>query len=172
MTTMEFLKFVFLIGILGLVHLNIKAQPTHDPGTEKPVFEKIIYHSSHCYGTCPKIDLEIDSNLCIILKREFWKAKGVNDRHGSGNFKGKITPKVYFDLVANLITCDYINLKFPPILCCDGVITTIIVYANGKKTILESMTPPEKARKLISFLYDLGTQLAIPLTTEEIKIEE
>jgi hypothetical protein len=34
------------------------------------------------------------------------------------------------------------------------------------------MTPPEKARKLISFLYDLGTQSALPPTTEDIKIEE
>lgn len=169
---MEFLKFVFLFGILGLLHLNIKAQPTDNPDDKKLVFEKLIYHSSRCYGTCPQIDLEIDSNLNIALKREFWKRKGVRDKRMSGSFKGKIKSGVYNNLVAHLIACDYINLKFPPILCCDAVITTIIVYANGKRTILESMTPPENAQKLISFLFALGTQLTIPLSAEEIKIGE
>ena len=165
-------KLVFAIGVIGLIHLNLNAQPTRTSSNEQLTVEKIIYHSSHCNGTCPQIDLEIDSNGNIFLKREFWKGKGVTDKHRSGNIEGKIGPKTYFNLVANLIASDFTSLKFPPIFCCDGIITTIIIYANGKRTILKSMTPPEKARKLISALYDIGTHVDIPPTTKEIKLEE
>jgi hypothetical protein len=165
-------KIAILVGMLGLMTSKLKAQPTAGLSYEKLVFEKIIYHSSHCNGTCPQIDLEIGSSRTFLLKRDIWKNKGVADNHKSGAFKGKIDPTGYFNLVCILISSDYTNLKFPSVLCCDGAITTIIIYANGKRTILKSMTPPEKARKLISFLYDLGTQSALPPTTEDIKIEE
>ena len=169
---MGYLKFVALVGILGLINASPKTKPIVGPGKDKLIFEKIIYHSSHCYGTCPGIDLQIDSNRIITLKRDVWKAKGVTNIPESGSFKGRLDPKAYFNLIAILISSDYVNLKFPPVDCCDGVITTIVVYANGKRTILKSMTPPEKARKLISFLHDLGMQSGIPPTTEEIKIDD
>jgi hypothetical protein len=52
------------------------------------------------------------------------------------------------------------------------LVTTIIIYANGKQIILKLITTPEKAQELISFLQNLGMQSAIPPTTEEIKINE
>ena len=165
-------KFIFLIGLICLGHLNLKAQAENTSGDQKLIFEKIIYHSGQCNGICPEIDLEIDSNNNVLLKKSIWKEKGLIDNHKSGNFKGKIDPKTYFNLMANLIASDYSNLKFRPVFCCDGVITTIIIYANGKRVALSSMTPPEKALRLISFLHDLATQLNIPPTTEEIKMEE
>jgi hypothetical protein len=165
-------RFALLFGVLGFINSNLKAQPMPGTGNEKLIFEKIIYHSSHCNGTCPLIDLEIDSNRTTLLRLDIWKGKGVTDKHKSGTFKGKIEPKTYFNLIAILIGSDYANLKFPPEFCCDAVVTTIIIYANGKRTTLKSMTPPEKAHKLISCLYDLGTKSDLPPTTEEIKIEE
>lgn len=141
------------------------------PNHGQLVFEKLIYHSGHCNGACPQIDLEIDSNNNVLLKREFWKGKGVIDNHRSGNFKGKIEPKTYFSLITTLIASNYIDMKFPPVFCCDAPITTIIIYANGKRTYLSSMTPPENAHRLIASLYDLATKLEIPSTSEEIKLE-
>lgn len=157
--------------MLALINSNLKAQPTIPPGSEKLIFEKIIYHSSHCNGTCPQIDLEIDSNRTFLLKLDIWKGKGVTDDHKSGTFKSEIDPKTFFNLFANLIASDYTNLKFPPEFCCDGVVTTLIIYANGKRTMLKSMTPPAKAHQLISFLYNLGINSRIPPTTDEINIE-
>jgi hypothetical protein len=79
---MNFLRIAFLTQILALITPNLKAQPTTT--SEKLVFEKIIYHSTHCNGTCPQIDLEIDSSNDVLLKREIWNGKGVVDNHRSG----------------------------------------------------------------------------------------
>jgi hypothetical protein len=49
--------------------------------------------------------------------------------------------------------------------------TTILIYANGKRTILKSMTPPERARELIAFLLDVGMHSAIP-STAKFQIDE
>ena len=115
--------------------------------------------------------MEIDSNNDVLLKREFWKGKGEIDKRRSGKFKGKIAAETYSQLITTLIASDYSNLDFPPVFCCDLPITTIIVYANGKRTQLSSMTPPEKARKLTDLLYSLSTTLNIPTTTEEFNLE-
>lgn len=160
-----------LIGMLGLINSNLNARGTNGPGSQKFVFSRIIYHSTHCNGTCPQIDLEIDSSGNVLLKREFWKAKGEVEDHGSGSFKGKIDPKTYFDLIATLIKSDYSKLKFPPEFCCDASVTTIIIYANGRRTRLSSMSPPADAYSLISFLHDLATKIKIPPTADKINLE-
>src|ERR1700743_1477205 len=116
---MQQAKFVFLIGLMVLIHLHLKAQQTNgfdsrglsDSG--RMIFEKIIYHSGHCNGTCPQIDLEIDSNGVILLKRDIWSKKGVTDPRKSGNFKGKIDPETYFGLCTRLFASDYAHLEFP-----------------------------------------------------------
>jgi hypothetical protein len=97
---------------------------------------------------------------------------GVTDRRHSGACKGKIDPGRFTTLIAKLNSSDFTNLTFPSVDCCDGAVTTLIIYANGKRTFLKSMTPPEKAQKLISFLYVLGTQSAISSKTVEVNIEE
>jgi hypothetical protein len=44
--------------------MTTEAQMT-DTITKYPVLEKIIYHAAHCNGTCPALDLEIDSNYGV-----------------------------------------------------------------------------------------------------------
>jgi hypothetical protein len=139
---------------------------------EPLVLEKVIFHTGQCYGTCPQIDMEIDSNYNVMLKRNLYTKKGVLDLRRSGSFKGKVSPKTYFNLFATLVKSDYSNLKFPVNFCCDGAIITIIVYANGKRTYLSSMLPPKEARTLIDFLENLGTGLDLPSTKEEINVEK
>jgi Domain of unknown function (DUF6438) len=162
---------IVLCFVFVFAQLAGRAQ-TGDGGVKPLRVEKVIYHSSHCYGTCPAIDLEVDSNYDVALKLDVWGAKGETDKHLSGNFKGKIDPHTYFKLVAALVSSHYADLKFPPIFCCDGIVTTIIVYANGSCVELSSMTPPKEADKLISFLGDLALRLKLPRTTEDIEIEE
>jgi hypothetical protein len=164
-------NFAALLGIIALVNSHLKVEPTNRRAREKLTFEKVIYHSSHCNGDCPAIDLQIDSARNIVLKRDIWKEKGVTDKHASGSFRGKLDAKTYADLIAILVWTDYANLKFPSDACCDRVVTTIAIYANGKRTILSSMSPPEKATELISFLYNLGMKSSIPRTTEKIEID-
>lgn len=168
---MQNLRFAAITSMIGLLPLTSLAQIA-DTGAKYLVLEKIIYHSSHCNGTCPALDLEIDSNYDVLLKRDIWTAKGESDKRRSGNFKGKIDPRAYFNLFATLVRSNYLVLKFPPIYCCDGSVTTIIIYANGKRTELSSMLPPKEAQKLIGVLHDLALNLNIPSTAEDIKIEQ
>jgi hypothetical protein len=164
------IKFV-IVSLVGLCPFISKSQ-MRDTAASHFVLEKLIYHSSRCEGPCPAIDLEIDSNYDALLKLDVINAKDEIDIHQSGGFKGKIDPHAYFDLVAILIASNYTELKFPAEYCCDAVVTTIIVYANGKRTKLSSMCPPKEAQKLIAFLHDLSLKANLPPTTQEIQLEQ
>jgi GH24 family phage-related lysozyme (muramidase) len=50
--------------------------------------------------------------------------------------------------------------------------TTIIIYAEGSRTYLKSMFPPQQAAQLISFLYNLATKLKLPSTLENYEMEQ
>jgi len=90
----------------------------------------------------------------------------------SADFEGKIDRHTYFNLFAEFASSHYAGLQFPVDFCCDASIKTIIVYANGKRTKLSSMTPPKDALKLIAFLQDLALRLRLPPTTEDWEIEQ
>lgn len=113
--------------------------------------------------------MEIDSDLTVLLSRDILDEM---DKTPSGNFKGKIDLSTYGKLLNILASSNYKALKFPPIFCCDGGLTTIIIYSEGKRTKLSSMFPPRTADKLITFLYHLAMNLNLPPTTDEIKLEQ
>ena len=166
MNTIHLATTVFVSALL----LSGKKQQPKDSPLKPIVFEKIIYHTTQCFGDCPIIDLEVDSNYDVYLCRFIYA--NTQDSAKSGFFKGKIDPHTYFNLTATIISSDYEHLKFPATFCCDAPIQTIIIYANGKRTRLSSMTAPEEARKLIDSLYNLAVEIDIPRTNEKINIEK
>ena len=92
---------------------------------DKINLSKIIFHSSRCNGTCPSIDLEIDSTKSLFVDREYFKTKSETDKHYSGQFKGVLSQSEYDKLLAHLQKSNIDILKFPDVTCCDGVITKI-----------------------------------------------
>ncbi len=60
--------------------------------------EKLICHSSRCFGTYPQIDLQTDKNQTIIVNREFFKNKSETDKEASGVFKGVLGDADYNQL--------------------------------------------------------------------------
>ncbi len=139
---------------------------------DKMNFEKIVFHSSRCNGTCPQIDFQIDSKKNIVIDRVFYKTKSTIDNSKTGKFKGSLDNKTYNKLLQMLKKSDFENLKFPDVDCCDGVVTTIIIYSNNKRTYLKSMTPPDEAKELISFLHQLGANYKLKKTKGKIALEE
>ena len=133
-------------------------------------FEKIVYHSSRCFGSCPQIDLQVSSNREILVHRELFTGKNPAPT-GSGNFKGTLSQADYDELMKVLTESDYKNLKFPAVYCCDGVIVTIIVYDKGERTYLKSMTPPPAADKLIALLARIGKEANLAAVDEKIELE-
>lgn len=143
-----------------------------DTASSKANFDKLIFQSSRCNGSCPQISLQVDSSRIIFVDRVFYISKGEIDSARSGRFKGVLNEAQFAKLLEVLDSSDYTHLQFPDILCCDKVITTIIVYSKGQRTYLKSMNPPEEAKALVAFLYQLGTELKLEKTTDEFSIEE
>jgi hypothetical protein len=166
------LKFAILLIYLTLSFSFCNSQTRESLKTGKIKLEKIIFHSSRCNGICPRIDLIIDSNKNIFANREIYISKSEVYRRYSGQFEGTLQQTDYNKLITLLETCNLDSLKFPSIDCCDGIITTIIVYYNGQRKYLRSMTPPQIADKLIWFLNSVGFNKKLKRTNEIKSIEE
>jgi hypothetical protein len=137
------------------------------------VFEKIVYHTTRCYGSCPTIDMEINNDKSIYLEGEFYKSRGYGkDSIRTGQFIGKLSDTVFNELVNLLQTCNLRTLTFPEKHGADAPVTTLIIYYNGQRKYLKSMFPPTVARELINFLYHLNERTNLTRTDEKRTIEE
>jgi hypothetical protein len=158
--------------IAGVLLFSCKSQPA---GNTKPAddfkYSKIVYHLSRCNGTCPSIDLEIDSNKAIYVNREFYKTKSEIDSANSGRFKGKLTPEQDKMLLEVLKKSNLDSLQFAPVGIADVPETTIIVYYNGKRKYLKSERPPVNANELITVLKAIGNDKGLERTTDVKELE-
>jgi hypothetical protein len=163
----------FSAGLIAAVVLfSCKSQSA---GNAQPADEfkvsKVVYHLSRCNGTCPSMDLEIDSNKNVYVNREFYKTKGLVDSANSGTFKGKLTPAQADQLTAVLKKSNIDSLEFAPVGITDVSETTIIVYYNGKRKYLKSARPPQAANDIITFLKSVGNDKGLERTTEVKELE-
>jgi len=138
--------------------------------------EKIIFHTSVCYGSCPTYHLQVDSNKRIKL---FAEQVFKNDPHITfeldsskmGYFIGIVSDTTYNKLTNNLQNVGLKTLEFDGANCCDASIKTIIIYYDKRRKYLQSMFPPEKANKLISTLYEICETSKLERTNEKFEIE-
>ena len=121
---------------------------------------------------CPRIDLEIDSNLNVYVSREFFKTKSETDTKFIGDFQGNLDQNDSNKLLGLLEAVNLDTLKFPDVTCCDAPVITIIVYFNGERRYFKSMLPPAEVNELIAFLKGVGTDKKIGLTCRYKTLEE
>ena len=159
-------KFLFALLSLTVSLLSCKAQ-----SKDKINLSKIIFHSSRCNGTCPRIDLELDSSKNLFVDREYFKTKSETDKRFSGQFKGILSQEDYNKLLGLLLSSNIDRLKFPKSDLMDGVNITIIVYYNGQRKYLTSPEPPNEANDLIKYLTSLGDNKKLQRTNETKNIE-
>jgi hypothetical protein len=134
-------------------------------------FEKLVFHSSRCYGTCPEIHFQIDRNGIMILNRQFYQSKSESDTSKSGNFKRFLTKEQFKKLLTKANSITYEELQVPKTLCCDLPVITLIIYYSDKRYYFKSMNYPKVTESLISFLKQLGISVAIPEYTDELQFE-
>lgn len=155
--------------IVMVILFSCKSQPA---GNATPADEfklsKIVYHLSRCNGTCPSIDLEIDSNKRVYVDRKYYKTKSDIDSTNSGRFKGTLTQEQDNKLMEVLKKSNVDNLEFAEVGITDVPETTIIVYYNGKRKYLKSARPPATANDLITLLKSIGGDKGLQ-RTEEVK---
>jgi hypothetical protein len=140
-------------------------------------FEKIKFHTTHCYGHCPIYHLEIDSAGNVRLHREMAynelkNGKYVVDSTSIGYYQGKLDQNTLSELVSAIQTCNLNTLEFDGADCCDGSIQTIIIYYNGRRKRLESMFPPRMASKLIMKLLEICETKDLKKVDEKFQIEK
>jgi hypothetical protein len=138
------------------------------------IFERIIYHTTSCFGSCPTIDLEIRNDKSVYLKGQFYKDNSMFelDSITSGQFVGKLNDTLYDELITILQTCNLKKLSFRGRHGADAPVTTLIIYYNGQRKYLKSMFPPTIADKLIEFLYLVSTKAELTRTDEKRTLEK
>lgn len=162
---LPFMKYTLkLILAVALFLVFGKAQ-----GQQK--FEKIIFHSSACFGTCPEISLQIDSTGQMLLHRQFYIGKGKKDSLNSGDFKGQLTKEQFQDVLKTLNKTNYETLRVKEVLCCDMPVRTIIIYCKKKRYYFKSMDYPREADELISFLKQLAITIKLPRYDKQVSLE-
>ena len=166
-------RITFSFALMAMVILfSCKSQPV---GNVKPAedfkLSKLVYHVSRCNGTCPSIDLEIDSNKAVYVNREFYKTKSDIDSANSGRFKGTLTQEQDIQLMETLKKSNLDSLGFAPVGITDVSETTIIIYYNGKRKYLKSARPPAAANDLITLLKSIGGDKGLQRTDEVKELE-
>ena len=166
-------RCTFSVALIATVILfSCKSQSA---GNAKPAdgfkLSKLVYHVSRCNGSCPSIDLEIDSSKAVYVNREFYKTKSELDSANSGRFKGILTREQDSQLMEVLKKSNLDSLEFAPVGITDVSETTIIIYYNGKRKYLTSARPPAAANDLITLLKSIGGDKGLQRTDEIKELE-
>lgn len=150
------------------------------PSDKKIGLEKIIFHTTSCFGSCPTYHLQINNDKSFKLFAESVLKKdtssldiiGKADTAKIGYFIGQANDTLFQQITTELanLGLDTINFEGPGYT--DGPKITLIVYYNGKRKHLQSYCPTPKARKLISSLYNICKTSPKKRTAEKFKIEK
>lgn len=160
------------VPVVMVILFSCKSQPAGNAkSSDELELSKLVYHVSRCNGTCPSMDLEIDSNKTVYVNREYYKTKSEIDSANSGRFKGLLTPEQDNKLMEVLKKSNLDSLKFASVGIADVPETTIIVYYNGKRKYLKSERPPVVANDLITLLKSIGNDKALERTNEVKELE-
>lgn len=138
-------------------------------------FEKLVYHTTECFGSCPIIDLELNSNRqirCSARNAYNFAGNGGLDSSLIGDFSGLLPHKEFDTLMLLLKTAGLRTLKYRPQFCCDAPVTTLIVYSNGERKYIKSMFLPPHLYTLIGYLYRLNRKAILVRSRNKIKLED
>lgn len=118
-------------------------------------FEKIIFHTTECFGSCNVYHLQIDSSKNIQLQVEvaYENRSYQRDTSKQGFYSGRLPDSLYEKFIQAFKTSNLRRLKMNETECCDGVIITMILYFNGQRKYFKTMTPPMISRNLVTTLY-------------------
>lgn len=158
------LSILFLLFLFGCAE---KQEPVK--------FEKITFHTSSCYGMCDTQLLEIKSDKKIRLYNQVIYSKNEDgvfvDTKKVGYFTGTATDSSFIKLCREFNKVGIDSLNFDGTVCCDGVIYSLIIYYDGKKKMLQSMTPPQKAQNLLRALHEIADTKNLSKSEIEFEIE-
>lgn len=110
---------------------------------------KIVFHSSRCYGLCPDYSLEIDS---IGNLKTTNRGSAEQPISPAKNYIGKLSADEFARLQRLIASAQIRTLRWAPRMCCDGPIKTLIIYSNVPKIHVTAMWTPVVSWDLVNFL--------------------
>lgn len=136
-------------------------------------FEKIVFHTSGCVGSCPIIDLEINSEKQIYLQGIFYKDFSIYeiDEKLSGQFTGVLDESIVKRINYLLQTCNLKELTVNEELEPEVPVTYIIVYYNGGKKAFKFTTTPAILSDMVEFLSLLNQEIKLTKTMKRRMLE-
>jgi hypothetical protein len=137
-------------------------------------FEKIVFHTTQCYGTCNVYHLQVEQSGAFKLHRAFMYDHETyyRDSTAEGYFTGQLPDSLYQPLLHALRTINLRSLNMDTVLCCDAPVKTVIVYFNGQRKYFKTMFPPRFTDRLILALYNICGYANGSRVNEPFKLEE
>ena len=180
------IKLAALFTLLSAV--SDCGQPGTTPGTTPSTtpsttlgktiqLEKIIFHSTDCFGNCPTHHLELNKDKSFKLFAEKVYNKDAAplsqdlDKSKMGYFTGQASDSSFNKLTHELNTIGLDTLSFAGPEYSDGPTITIIVYYDGKRKLFQSAFPSHRSRKLIETLYEICETKNMKGTDKKFEIE-
>jgi hypothetical protein len=141
-------------------------------------FEKITFHTSKCFGTCPEYHLELKQNRKIKLYIEKAYKDHKLDTEKIGFYRGKLNKETYNEFLSILkkIDLEKSGIESPPIeantiILREGSQLTLILYFDNERKPIKYIYPAGLWQELMSFLYKIADDKNLLKVNEEIEIE-
>jgi hypothetical protein len=138
-------------------------------------FDKIVFHSSFCYGECPVYHLEVTGSKNAKLFAETVFSAGAEeykeDKAKMGYFTGKVNDSSFNKLNGLMQSIGIDTLNFGNRNGFDAPVYTVIVYNDVQRQYFKAMFPTPKAEKLISVLLEICEKNKFKRTKNQLEIE-
>ena len=141
-------------------------------------FEKIIFHKSKCFGTCPEYHLELNNKREIKLYVEKAYQKRTIDTLKIGYYKGKLDNETYAEFINLLEKIDLeksgiIEPKREPntILIKEGSQLSLILYIDKQRKPIIYIYPEGHWQILMTFLYKITNHESLIKINEKFEVE-
>lgn len=141
-------------------------------------FEKIIFHTSKCFGTCPEYHLEINQKKEIKLHIEKVYEKRTLDTFKIGYYKGKLDDETYLELLSLIEHIDIeksgnIEPKSESntILIKEGSQLSLILYFKKQRKSMIYIHPVGHWQKLMTYVHKIANSENLTKVAEKFEIE-
>ena len=141
-------------------------------------FEKIIFHTSKCFGTCPEYHLELNQKKEIKLYIEKAYQKRILDTLKIGYYKGKLNKETYSELLSLIEKIDIEkSSSIEPVreskttILKEGSQLSLILYSNKLRKPIIYIYPVGLREKLMNYVYKIVNDNNLNKTKEKLDIE-
>lgn len=117
--------------------------------------QKIVLHSSKCFGCCDDYSMEIDNSGNVKMTNRGC-GQPEHDSLVIGNYTGQISKEEMSKLNLAMQLSQLNKVFWPDRMCCDFPMRTLTIYFNGKCVSTHAMFPPIVSGPILG---DLGSIL-------------